>query len=117
MALKHFCRKQGCSTLTDSGYCELHKAESYQYDQYRGTASERGYDAKWRKSRVLFLKLHPLCKYCLNEGRITAATVVDHIIPHKGNRVLFWDRNNWQPLCKQHHDRKTVNEDGGFGNA
>ena len=41
--------------------------------------------------------------------------VVDHIIPHKGDKVLFWDRSNWQPLCKTCHDTKTAREDGGFG--
>ena len=46
---------------------------------------------------------------------ISAAVIVDHIKPHRGDKVLFWDRNNWQPLCKMHHDRKTVLEDGGFG--
>ena len=23
------------------------------------------------------------------------------------NKQLFWDENNWQPLCKDCHDRKT----------
>jgi len=55
---------------------------------------------------------------CNEQGRTTAATVVDHIIPHRlkealndGDPVsiakaqkLFWSRSNWQPLCKQHHD-------------
>jgi 5-methylcytosine-specific restriction protein A len=48
-------------------------------------------------------------------GRVVAASIVDHIKPHKGNKVLFWDKNNWQPLCKRHHDIKTATEDGGFG--
>lgn len=43
-----------------------------------------------------------------------AATVVDHIIPHKGDQYLFWDRSNWQPLCKLCHDRKTATEDSQF---
>jgi 5-methylcytosine-specific restriction protein A len=44
------------------------------------------------------------------------ATVVDHIIPHNGDMVRFWDQDNWQPLCKQCHDIKTATEDGGLGN-
>ena len=47
---------------------------------------------------------------CAAEDNTVAATVVDHIIPHKGNRKLFWDMNNWQPLCKFHHDQKTATE-------
>lgn len=41
---------------------------------------------------------------CAAEGRITAANVVDHIAPHRGDPALFWDQANWQPLCKLHHD-------------
>jgi 5-methylcytosine-specific restriction protein A len=48
---------------------------------------------------------------------VTVATVVDHILPHRGDRVLFWDRSNWQALSKKCHDRKTAEHDGGFGNA
>jgi len=48
---------------------------------------------------------------CLDEGRARLATVVDHIRPHRGDAALFWDPSNWQPLCKEHHDRKTGNED------
>ncbi len=36
--------------------------------------------------------------------RVVLATVVDHKIPHKGDETLFWDRKNWQSLCKPHHD-------------
>lgn len=41
---------------------------------------------------------------CLQDGTVTAATVVDHVEPHKGDRVLFFDSNNLQSLCKLHHD-------------
>ena len=44
------------------------------------------------------------------------AREVDHIEPHKGDDTLFWDQDNWQPLCKPCHSRKTATEDGGFGN-
>ncbi len=35
---------------------------------------------------------------------VEPATVVDHVVPHKGDADLFWDRDNWQPCCKWHHD-------------
>lgn len=44
------------------------------------------------------------------------ATEVDHIKPHRGDMVLFWDESNWQGLCRSHHSRKTAGENGGFGN-
>lgn len=49
--------------------------------------------------------------------KTTAGTVVDHIIPHRGNYDLFWNQDNWQTLCKLHHDQKTAREDGGFGHG
>ncbi|MBR0407649.1 MAG: HNH endonuclease [Clostridia bacterium] len=66
-----------------------------------------GYDSRWREARKLCLQLHPLCVKCLEEKKITPATVVDHIVPHRGDQKLFWDQSNWQPLCKRHHDEKT----------
>ena len=48
---------------------------------------------------------------CYEEGHITIATVVDHIVPHRGDQKLFWDRGNWQPLCEHHHNVKTMTED------
>lgn len=41
---------------------------------------------------------------CSQEGRITAASVVDHRIPHRGNPALFWSEDNLQPLCDAHHN-------------
>jgi 5-methylcytosine-specific restriction endonuclease McrA len=70
----------------------------------RGSSTERGYGSRWRKARATYLTKHPLCTMCEAQGRVTAATVVDHIIPHKKDWTLFWDSANWQPLCKQHHD-------------
>ena len=68
------------------------------------TTAQRGYGAAWRRAREAFLRDHPLCVMCLAEGKLTPATVVDHIKPHRGDPTLFWDTTNWQSLCKQHHD-------------
>ena len=54
---------------------------------------------------------NPFCVKCYEEGHITMATVVDHIVPHRGDQKLFWDRGNWQPLCEHHHNVKTMTED------
>lgn len=77
----------------------------------RAHASERGYGAKWQRERKKFLESNPFCVKCYEEGHITMATVVDHIIPHRGDQKLFWDRSNWQPLCEHHHNVKTMTED------
>ena len=41
--------------------------------------------------------------------------VVDHIRPHKGDEVLFFDPANLQAICKECHDsRKQLIERHGF---
>ena len=83
----------------------------------RGSAHSRGYDGAWRKARAGYLAHHPLCVHCLARGHVTAATDLDHIVPHRGDEALFWDAgNNWQALCHTCHSKKTATEDGGFGN-
>lgn len=62
------------------------------------------YDRWWERARLRFLAKHPLCVRCLDQGRTEAATVVDHITPHKGDVRLFRDRSNWQALCTTHHN-------------
>jgi 5-methylcytosine-specific restriction enzyme A len=86
-----------------------------QHDR-RLSARERGYTWEWEKARKAWLEKHPDCVDCLEEGIVTSATVVDHIVPHKGDMTLFWDSKNWQSMCTPHHSKKTAREDGGFGN-
>lgn len=101
------CRYPGCPRLCAKGqvYCDEHRA--FSAERQRGGARARGYNNEWDKARTLYLRDHPLCVACMRENRLTAATVVDHIVPHRGDRGLFWDRSNWQALCKACHDRKT----------
>lgn len=69
------------------------------------------YGRKWKAARLVHLQQEPLCRYCQQQGRVTAATVVDHITPHKGDLKLFWSRSNWQSLCKPHHDATKQREE------
>jgi 5-methylcytosine-specific restriction protein A len=76
----------------------------------RPSAARRGYGGRWRQARAAFLALHPLCAACQAYGRIVPATAVDHVVPHRGDQRLFWDRSNWAPSCKPCHDAKTARE-------
>lgn len=73
------------------------------------SSAARGYGRKWRQARAEFLSINPLCVMC--RPRAVPATVVDHKTPHRGDLGLFWNRNNWQPLCKAHHDGAKQSED------
>ena len=79
------------------------------------TAHERGYDHQWRKARLVFLAANPLCKMCSDNNVVNVATVVDHIIPHRGDQSLFWDKTNWQPLCQHHHNSEAQRKDKEYG--
>jgi 5-methylcytosine-specific restriction protein A len=76
----------------------------------RGTAAQRGYGAAWQQARKAYLAANPLCRSCeqMNPPRITAAVVVDHVIPHRGDQERFWNEANWQSLCKRCHNVKTA---------
>lgn len=63
------------------------------------------YNYQWQKARKEYLRLNPMCVECEKRGYVVEATIVDHIIPHKEDLELFWDRDNWQSLCKPCHDR------------
>ena len=99
-----------CQTKCAGSYCDDHPRPRRK-ENYRGSSSARGYDRRWRKARLRHLQNEPLCRICKKTNRITEATVVDHIIPHRGNQALFWDRENWQSLCETCHNRKTATED------
>lgn len=102
MKPKKSCSFPGCGNTVELGvkWCEYHVR---QYDKKRGSSYKRGYDARWQKARLLFLAEHPLCRFC---GQ--AATVVDHIKPHRGDYDKFWDEDNWEALCTRCHNRKTA---------
>ncbi|KQP35870.1 HNH endonuclease [Pseudorhodoferax sp. Leaf274] len=105
--LKPAVRSLGSTLRTVSG-----RADSWRAGK---TTAERGYGARWQRARGFFLQRNPLCCFCHAVGRVEIATVVDHIRPHNGDMQLFWDRTNWQPLCKPCHDStKKRMENGGF---
>ena len=106
------CRHPGCPELVDSDkiYCDKHLPL---HPEVTRSASERGYGRRWQKASRLFLQEHRFCVECLKEQppRYTKATVVDHIVPHRGDHYLMWGDTNWQALCKPCHDKKTGTED------
>lgn len=116
-AAPHPCAKPGCPRVVPRGvrYCPTHhKTARRAEDTRRGTAASRGYGSRWQRARAAFLAEHPLCVMCEREGRVTAATVVDHIDPHRGDMEKFWDSSQWQSLCASHHNRdKQSLEKGG----
>jgi 5-methylcytosine-specific restriction enzyme A len=61
--------------------------------------------AAWQRRRRYQLRCQPLCEMCLREDppRITAARVVDHVEPHRGDYTKF-RLGAVQSLCDNHHN-------------
>lgn len=64
----------------------------------------------WERASRRRLAEFPFCAECQRNGRTEAATVTDHIIPHRGNLDLFWDAKNHQSLCESCHGVKSRSE-------
>lgn len=76
--------------------------------------SWRGFYATglWKKGRKAFLQSNPICKRCQARGQIVAASVVNHIKPHKGDWAIFSDPGNWEALCPPCHDAGAQKAEG-----
>jgi 5-methylcytosine-specific restriction endonuclease McrA len=68
------------------------------------------YDARWTAYSLAFRARNPLCVLCKEREIIRASECVDHIEPHKGDRVKFWDYSNHRALCLSCHNAKSARE-------
>jgi len=60
---------------------------------------------RWRKRRRAQLRCQPLCVSCLKRGRVSVATIADHVDEHCGNWVAFLTAP-LQSLCRECHELK-----------
>lgn len=60
--------------------------------------------ARWLRLRAEQLRAEPMCRFCLEGGTETKATVCDHVVPHRGDVEAFW-RGPFQSLCVECHNR------------
>lgn len=73
---------------------------------------------RWREIRADQLRKEPCCRMCAAHGRVTAATVCDHIEPHRGDMEKFW-AGPFQSLCDDemyrcHSSKKQSEERLGY---
>ena len=111
------CATPGCPAVSKGRFCDKHtkqykKSESKHYEAHRPSRVKRGYGEHWQKLRKMILYEDPLCVRCAGVGRYVAATQVDHIDGNAMNNA----RENLQALCASCHSRKTMREQGGYGN-
>lgn len=128
------CVVPGCSALTTGGRCRDH---ARRIEQARGSATARGYDARWRRFRRRFVAtliardILPVCgarlagtpspsSRCAADGLLTARSAdgsdlhFDHDPP-----LTDVERSDWRAvcdetrivlLCAEDHNRKTQHE-------
>ena len=66
--------------------------------------------------RARQLARRPYCECPHHKDQKMLASVVDHIVPHKGDTRLFWKESNLQSMTKHCHDKfKQSQEKGGAG--
>lgn len=92
--------------MSPGDVCPCARARKAKADAGRPTARQRGYDTRWDKARAAYLAKHTECVRC---G--APATVVNHKIPHRGDKALFWDRNNWEAVCAPCHNGPIQSEE------
>jgi 5-methylcytosine-specific restriction endonuclease McrA len=101
------CNSPGCKALVKKGYCDQHrKVQDADREQLRLSPSQRGYDRAWQALRAIVLDEEPLCRFCKEQGHVTAASEVDHIDGDVWNR----DRKNLRALCKPCHSTRTAKD-------
>ena len=102
-AALRYCTVNGCPEKVPYGRCQKHqKAQQHIWHQHTAL-----YGRRWKAARLVFLAQHPYCKDCGSR-----AEEVDHVIPHRGDKDLFWDVKNWASRCKSCHSAKTARETG-----
>ncbi len=103
----HPCSYPGCTELVEHGRCPEHRHNEATYQ--RDPGRQRLYDRKWQKRRELQLSTHPWCEDCLDQGVYTPATDVHHLIPHRGDPLVFGS-SPLRSLCHVCHSRHTIQE-------
>ena len=69
----------------------------YSRRAWRGSENRKGV-------RELQLEAEPLCRVCKEQGRLTEATQVHHVVKVKDDEELALDMGNLWSVCKPCHD-------------
>jgi 5-methylcytosine-specific restriction protein A len=85
------------------------QAKTREYDQKRGSATQRGYNAHWQKVRLRKLKQNPLCQKCENFPIFRKADLVHHIDGNSKNNAM----ENLMSVCTACHEKIHKNDRWG----
>lgn len=101
------CTHPGCGALVrdGSGRCAKHPRPAWKKSP---GATKRITGRRLQAMRKSLFERDPLCAECRRHGRVTLATLRDHIIPLAEGGTD--DDDNAQGLCHDYHEGKTLNE-------
>jgi 5-methylcytosine-specific restriction enzyme A len=96
-----------CGTLVRDGSarCDAHKVAAW---THRPDAVTRTTGRRLQAQRAALFSREPLCRPCRKEGRVTEATIRDHIVSLEEGGAD--DDDNTQPICRICHGAKTARE-------
>ncbi len=98
------CNKSGCVELITGKdhLCSIHKKQaSINYELTRETATQRGYDTRWRKIRKLKLSRNPMCM-CED---CNGTYLVANLVHHRDNNPKNNNRQNLQSMNDVCHNK------------
>ena len=102
------CRAVGCRALTLGAFCSRHARERAAQREGRKNSTRRGYGFDWQRLRLWHLRQQPLCVACEARGIVTAASLVDHVVPIAIDPSRRLDPTNLRSLCRSCHNAKTA---------
>ena len=126
MPIKRPCSWPGCRTLVAVGtiHCNPHARQAEAFRKTRKTGSDKrraGRNSRdwyrrsaWRDRRERQLAKEPLCRMCIARGRHVAASVADHVEPHREDFRRFWE-GELQSLCASCHSSTKQAEERAEG--
>lgn len=86
---------------------DIGRVDSHDGGYHRERSADPYHTARWTRLSKAFRAdpANALCAECKRQGRITAAAVVDHIVPYPVC-ADFYDRSNLQALCEKCNHEK-----------
>ena len=57
----------------------------------------------WQQARERHKRNNPLCVPCMAAGRVVAADLVHHTVPHHNDPAIFWREEWWESRCTRCH--------------
>ena len=108
------CAAAGCPELTHDRFCDEHRKENERTRHRANTAARGVYNSRrWALLRQRVRAEEPLCRSCLDAGRVAATEEIDHIIPLKDRIDLAFVRSNLAGRCRPCHREKSARERRG----